>query len=340
MRFFLVKILGVFLLLTSGFSTTVTAHESQPGFIQLTQQDVNSSQALWEVLWRAPLYYGKSHPASLQFPSNWKLVKPTTTRRLVDSELHRYVISVDTDSFNGSVINLPGLETTSTDVLLRVVYIDGNSSTTIIKPAQARAVISGSQSAWQVAWDYGLLGTEHILSGIDHLLFVLALLLIVKGMRTLLFTVTAFTLAHSITLAAATLGWVWVPGPPVEAVIALSIIFLASEMVKVNRGQQSLTANYPWLVAFTFGLLHGFGFAGALSQVGLPQHEIPLALLMFNVGVEIGQLMFVVVMLVLIKALHKIRYKWPQWMYQLPAYSIGGMAGFWFVQRLSGFFIV
>ena len=164
-------------------------------------------------------------------------------------------------------------------------------------------------------------------------------MLIVNGTRTLLITVTSFTLAHSITLAAATLGWVWVPGPPVEAVIALSILFLASELLKVNRGQSSLTASYPWLVAFTFGLLNGFGFAGALSQVGLPQNEIPLALLMFNVGVELGQLTFIVVMFLLIKALRKIPYKWPQWAYQLPAYSIGSIAAFWFVDRVIGFFV-
>ena len=334
-----VAITAVILLLLAGFSSNVSAHESQPGFLQLTQQDANRHEAIWEVLWRAPTYYGKPHPASLQLPSNWKTVRPSTTRQLADSELHRYLVSVDAENIHGSVIRLPGLEATTTDVLLRVVYANGSSSTTIIKPAEPWVTIAGPRSAWRVAWDYTVLGVEHILSGIDHLLFVLALLLIVKGMRTLLMTVTSFTVAHSITLAAATLGWIWVPGPPVEAVIALSILFLASELVKVNRGQQSLTANYPWLVAFTFGLLHGFGFAGALSQVGLPQNEIPLALLMFNVGVELGQLLFVVVMLALIRVLHKIEFKWPQWACQLPAYSIGGMAAFWFVQRVSGFFV-
>lgn len=144
-------------------------------------------------------------------------------------------------------------------------------------------------------------------------------------------------MAHSITLAAATLGWVWVPGPPVEAVIALSILFLGSELVKINRGQQSLTARYPWLVAFTFGLLHGFGFAGALSQVGLPHNEIPLALLMFNVGVDLGQLMFVMLMLGIIVALGRLRVQWPAWSRQLPACAIGSMAALWFIQRVSGF---
>lgn len=323
------------LLLCVGPLSQAFAHESQPGLLQLTQQDTSR----FEVVWRAPIYYGKPHPASLQLPANWKTVGHPTTRQLSDSALHQRVVEIDTPSIHGSVIRLPGLEATITDVLVRVEFVDGTHFSTILKPDQPWVSIEGQRSAWQVAWDYTLLGIEHILSGIDHLLFVLALLLIVSGVRRLVWTVTSFTLAHSITLAAATLGWVWVPGPPVEAVIALSILFLASELVKINRGEQSLTARYPWLVAFTFGLLHGFGFAGALTQVGLPQNEIPLALLMFNVGVELGQLMFVMLMLGIIVALGRLRVQWPDWSRQLPAYAIGSMAGLWFVERVSGFFV-
>ncbi len=323
------------LLLCVGLLGQAFAHESQPGLLQLTQQDTSR----FELIWRAPIYYGKPHPASLQLPANWKTIGHPTIRQLADSALHTRVVEIDTPSIHGSVIHFPGLQATITDVLVRVEFIDGSKSSSIIKPDEPWVSIEGQRSAWQVAWDYTLLGIEHILSGIDHLLFVLALLLIVSGVRRLVFTVTSFTLAHSITLAAATLGWVWVPGPPVEAVIALSILFLASELVKINRGQQSLTARYPWLVAFTFGLLHGFGFAGALSQVGLPHNEIPLALLMFNVGVELGQLMFILIMLVLIRALHRIRYSWPQWVYKLPAYGIGSIAAFWLVERVSGFLV-
>jgi hydrogenase/urease accessory protein HupE len=188
-----------------------------------------------------------------------------------------------------------------------------------------------------VAGDYTVLGIDHILSGYDHLTFVLALLLLVNGWRRLLLTVTSFTLAHSITLAAATLGLFWLPGPPIEATIALSILFLASELIKVNRGHTSLTVRYPWIVAFVFGLLHGFGFAGALSEVGLPQSEIPVALLTFNVGVELGQLMFIAVILLCIEFLRRIRSDWPAWTRQLPAYGIGSMAAFWLIERLSGF---
>jgi hydrogenase/urease accessory protein HupE len=178
---------------------------------------------------------------------------------------------------------------------------------------------------------------DHILSGFDHLTFVLALLLIVSGARRLLITITSFTLAHSITLAAATLGVLWVPGAPVEATIALSILFLASELVKVNRGQPSLTASYPWIVAFVFGLLHGFGFAGALGDIGLPQNEIPLALLMFNIGVELGQLLFVAFILAIVMILNRLRREWPAWTRQIPAYGIGGIAAFWLIERIAGF---
>ena len=156
-------------------------------------------------------------------------------------------------------------------------------------------IVPEKETPAQIAWTYLVLGVEHILGGIDHLLFVLALLLLVKNKWLLLKTITAFTIAHSITLASAVLGFVQVPSAPVEAVIALSILFLASELAHGRHGKERLTERYPWVVAFTFGLLHGFGFAGALSAVGLPQNEIPLALFQFNVGVEIGQLMFVAV---------------------------------------------
>jgi hydrogenase/urease accessory protein HupE len=197
--------------------------------------------------------------------------------------------------------------------------------------------VVAQRSGWQVAGDYTLLGIDHILSGFDHLTFVLALLLLVSGAGRLLITVTSFTLAHSITLAAATLGVLWVPGAPVEAVIALSILFVAHELVLVNRGEASLTARNPWIVAFAFGLLHGFGFAGALGDIGLPQNEIALALLMFNVGVEIGQLMFISAALAVIWLLHRLRSEWPAWLRQVPAYGIGGIAAFWVIERVAGF---
>jgi hydrogenase/urease accessory protein HupE len=182
-----------------------------------------------------------------------------------------------------------------------------------------------------------VLGVEHILAGIDHLLFVLSLLLIVRGFKRIVATITAFTIAHSLTLAAATLGLVDIPGPPVEAAIALSIVFVASEVVRGSRGKPGLTAHAPWVVAFGFGLLHGFGFAGALAEVGLPQKAIPLALLTFNVGVEIGQLLFVVAMLAAGSVLSRLPLRMPQWGARVAPYAIGTVAMFWVAERVATF---
>ena len=181
------------------------------------------------------------------------------------------------------------------------------------------------------------MGTIHILEGVDHLLFVLALLLIVTGFGQLLKAVTAFTVAHSITLALATLGVVHVPAAPTEAIIALSILFLATEIVHKHNGQFSLTENYPWVIAFIFGLFHGLGFAGALSEIGVPQHEVPLALFMFNVGVEAGQLLFIAVVLSLIALLKRLPLTAPQGVWRLLPYSIGSVAAFWTIERVMSF---
>jgi hypothetical protein len=199
---------------------------------------------------------------------------------------------------------------------------------------------AGSGSIADAARRYLGLGIEHILLGVDHLLFVFALLLIVRGPWMLVKTITAFTLAHSITLALATLGVVHVPARPVDAAIALSIVFLAAEILHARQGRPGLTARKPWVVAFAFGLLHGLGFAAALTQLGLPQSEIPLALLFFNVGVEIGQLMFVGVFLALGWALRQLQVTWPRWSESVPAYAIGTIAAFWLIERTSGMFAI
>ena len=199
------------------------------------------------------------------------------------------------------------------------------------------AVMFFIMSTIQVSRQYLVLGIEHILGGIDHLLFVLGLLLIVRGFGLLLKTITAFTVAHSIILAMAALGFVNVPQAPVEAVIALSILFLATELTKQQKGNPGMTARYPWVVALSFGLLHGFGFAGALSEVGLPQTDIPFALLFFNVGVEVGQLMFVAAALCVIWILKRLPWGWPTWSLRVPAYTIGSLAAFWFIQRTLSF---
>jgi len=326
--------LKVFLLFFSAaLLAPVLAHELQPGALDIRQLTPDR----YEVLWRAPIYYSKPHPAVLQLPDGWKTVGEPTVRMLGDSHLHRRMIEVPDGLIRGATIRLAGLEATITDVFVTIAWLNGEEARAVIRPRQPWFTVEGQRSGWQVAGDYTMLGIDHILSGYDHLSFVLALLLLVNGWRRLLLTVTSFTLAHSITLGAATLGMFRLAGPPIEATIALSILFLASELIKVKRGHVSLTVRYPWIVAFVFGLLHGFGFAGALSEVGLPQNEIPVALLMFNVGVELGQLMFIAVILLFIEFLRRIRADWPEWNRQVPAYGIGGMAAFWLIERLSGF---
>ena len=245
------------------------------------------------------------------------------------------------DGLDGKAIVFSQLSETRIDVLARLVRLDGTVQLERILPMHPGFVGRPSPGPLEVVTTYTILGIEHILSGFDHLLFVLALVLLVEGTRRLLMTITAFTAAHSLTLAGATLGWVHVPGPPVEASIALSIVFVASEIVHRRQGRASVTQSYPWVVAFTFGLLHGFGFAGALAEVGLPQSSIPIALLFFNVGVEIGQLLFVAAVLAVIavgsRAVQRLRLSQPPWLWRAAPYAIGALASFWLVERIAAF---
>jgi hydrogenase/urease accessory protein HupE len=234
-------------------------------------------------------------------------------------------------------VRIEGKAAGVSDIIARVERLDGSSQVERLEVGASEFEVRASAGTGEIAWSYTVLGVEHILSGIDHLLFVFALLLVVRGAKRVIATITAFTIAHSITLVAATLGWVTVPGPPVEAIIALSIVFVAAEVVRGLEGRPGLTARAPWVVAFSFGLLHGFGFAGALAETGLPQTAIPVALLMFNVGVEIGQLMFVATILILAASSRKILTTHPVWSVPLAAYSIGTMAAFWTIERIFSF---
>jgi hydrogenase/urease accessory protein HupE len=248
---------------------------------------------------------------------------------------------------SGHAITIEGLSATSTDVLVRIETLAGAIQTERLSPTRIAFVVQATPGACEVTATYLRLGVEHILFGFDHLLFVLALVILVREWRRVAITVTAFTIAHSITLAAATLGIVNVPGPPVEATIALSIMLVSVEILNARAGRPSLTARLPWLVAFSFGLLHGFGFAGALAEVGLPQHAIPVALLFFNVGVEFGQLLFVAAVLSLIWSLRHIASQlWEanfvrQGFVRLDitiAYGIGVVAAYWLIERTTAFF--
>jgi len=235
-------------------------------------------------------------------------------------------------------IRIDGLENTMTDVLVRVVRQDGMTQMVRLTPGETAFEVAAETTNLDVIKVYTSLGIEHILLGVDHLLFVFALLLIVIGWRRLVGTITAFTLAHSITLFAATLGWVHVPQAPVEAVIALSILFLATEIIHNRQGRPGMAKRFPWLVAFIFGLLHGFGFAGALAEIGLPQQSIPLALLFFNVGVELGQLLFVAAVVSAGWVLRKlISEKILQGSEVAASYLIGSLSAYWVIERTYSF---
>jgi hydrogenase/urease accessory protein HupE len=305
------------------------AHESQPGLLELEQLTADR----YEVLWRAPIYYGRPHPARLVLPADWRAVSEPTVRQLPDSALHRQVVQVEGGTINGSVIRFAGLEATITDVYVRVSRLDGSEVSQVVRPTRPFAELRGERPWHESSGEYVTLGFNHILMGIDHLLFVLGLLIIVQGRRMLIKTITAFTVAHSITLAVATLGYATIPGPPLNAAIALSILFLGPEIVRTWRGQSSFTIRHPWVVAFAFGLLHGFGFANGLSTVGMPNAEIPLALLMFNIGVEIGQVAFVLVILLIRRALQVLQFRWPRWVDFTPGYAIGSLGAMWTIQR-------
>ena len=317
------------LMICMGVFSVVYAHESQPGTLELRQLSKNR----YEVIWRPPIYYGRPHPARLELPEDWKDVVEPTERMLPDSQLFLRIVTIGDRGVEGSVIRFPGLERTITDVFVRLNRLDGTTMTAVVRPSKPYAKLRGERTWYNTAGEYIGLGFYHILMGIDHLLFVLGLLIIVQGSRMLIKTITAFTVAHSITLAIATLGYASVPGPPLNAAIALSILFLGPEIVRVWRGESSFTIAHPWVVAFAFGLLHGFGFASGLSTVGMPMAEIPLALLMFNVGVELGQIVFVVLILLIYRSLRILAFRWPRWVEFVPGYTIGSLGAFWTIQR-------
>ena len=325
-------ILGLLLMLSwIAAWTNISAHESQPGMVELRQV----AKDRYEVTWRAPFYYGRPHPARLVLPDHWKDAVEPTGRVLPDSQVFRRVVTVGDQGLEGSVIRFPGLERTVTDVFVRLNRFDGTTMTTVASPAKPQAQLRGERVWYVAAGDYLGLGFHHILQGIDHLLFILGLLLIVRGRMLLLKTITAFTLAHSITLGIATLGYARVPLPPLNAAIALSILFLGPEIVRSWRGQTSLTIRSPWVVAFLFGLLHGFGFASGLSTTGMPKAELPLALLSFNVGVELGQLVFVFTALALVRSFKVLEVRWPRWVEALPGYAVGSLGAYWTIQRTA-----
>ena len=327
----------VFVLLLVGVLRPATADEFRPAYLQLTQVDAST----YDVLWKLPaLDEATTLRLRPEFPAGTQVLTPVHSGFANGTATQRWRIALD-GGLAGQAVRFPDLAQSRVDVLVRLVRLDGTTQLGRVLPLAPAFAFTASPGSLEVANTYTVLGIEHILMGVDHLLFVLALLILVQGTRRLIATITAFTLAHSLTLFAATLGWIHIPGPPVEAVIALSIVFVAGEIVHARQGRPGLTQRYPWIVAFTFGLLHGLGFAGALAEVGLPPLSIPLALLFFNVGVEIGQLIFIAAVLAVIGAGRRIGRSLsltpPGWLWRVPPYAIGGLASFWVVQRVAAF---
>ena len=315
----------------------VLADEFRPAYLQLRQVDATG----YEVLWKVPALDETTTLSVVPiFPASARALTPVHSSYAAGTAVQRWRVEVD-GGLADKAIAFSNLSAARIDVLVRLERADGSVQLGRVLPLDPRFVVTASPDAFEVVQTYTVLGIEHILTGFDHLLFVLALVILVKGVRRLIATITAFTVAHSLTLVAATLGWVHVPGPPVEAAIALSIMFVAAEIVHSRQGMNGLTERFPWIVAFTFGLLHGFGFASALSQVGLPQTAIPVALLFFNVGVEIGQLLFIAFVFAVIALARQVlrRFAMPQpaWTWRVPPYAIGSVAAFWAIQRIVAF---
>ncbi|GJM28436.1 MAG: membrane protein [Cyclobacteriaceae bacterium] len=322
------------LLLVGGWLLTTLpalSHEMRPAYLQITQIEEN----IYTIHWKIPRRGDMVIRLKPVFPDAGELHEASIPKSTSGAMLYTYQLQSD-QPLEGQSLYIDGLERTMVDVLVSVEYLNGEKSSLLLKPDDNQAILPGTTTKWHVVKTYSILGVEHIWFGIDHLLFVLALIIITKGLGKIIKTITAFTVAHSITLSLAVLGVVNFPGPPVEAVIALSIVFLAMEIVKNQQGQQTLTGKKPWLVAFTFGLLHGLGFAGALAEIGLPQTEIPLALAFFNIGVELGQIAFVLVVALLLSLL-AYKKTWPVVLKKIPAYGIGSISAFWLIERIAGF---
>ena len=327
-------LLSCLLLVLIAVPGTSLADEFRPATL-----DVNERDNEWvDITWKVPLVENAPVAATPVLPEFLKPIGPGSSREVLGAHIYNATFHSDGRVLNGSTLIIDGLAAIPMDVMVRVTLRDGTEHSAMLRSGNVSFTIPEQATRTELAISYWQMGTIHILEGFDHLLFLLTLLLIVNGIWPLLKTVTAFTIAHSLTLALATLDLVHIPPAPTEAVISLSIVLLAVEVVRKNQGEFTLSERFPWLVAFTFGLVHGLGFAGALSEIGVPQNEIPLTLLMFIVGVETGQVLFVVAVSLLLAGLHRIHNHSALTLARATPYAIGGLAAFWTIQRTIGSF--
>jgi hydrogenase/urease accessory protein HupE len=319
------------ILLSLFFAIAAFSHEVRPAYLELHQ----TSGETYDLLWKVP---GQGEDLRLglyvQLPESCSNLSRPRGAFAANAYTARWSVKC-AGGLSGGTIRIAGLSATLTDVLVRLERLDGTSQIARLNPSAPSFVVEAAPRALGVARTYLVLGIEHILTGVDHLLFVSGLLLLVSGFWRLVKTISAFTVSHSVTLSLATLGFVHVPPAPVEAVIALSILFVACEIVKGPQMPLNLAQRKPWLVAFVFGLLHGLGFAGGLSEAGLPPGHIPLALSLFSVGVEVGHFSFVGVILTGIAAIRRCNIAPPVWAWRVPPYAIGSVAAYWVIQRIA-----
>jgi hypothetical protein len=335
----MLRLLLLVALLAPFVAQRADAHALEPGFLEL--QALGGDE--WRVTWRKPQVNGGPMTIDAVLPAGCEPRRGPAPAFDGRAFLTGWIATCQ-GGLAGNEIRIEGLEATRTDVLVRYDLGDGQPPTATRLTATAPAfTVPEAQGTFAVFSSYFSLGVDHILKGIDHLLFVLMLILLIRDWRTLLGAVTAFTVAHSLSLAAASLSWIVVPALPVEAIVALSIAFLAAELLHPPGEEKRLAERFPWLVAFAFGLLHGLGFARALLEIGLPAGDVPLALLAFNLGVEAGQILFIAVVLALGAALSRL---YPSGRaafapgaagLRAVAYSAGTLAAFWVIERVAGF---
>jgi len=321
-------------LLLFWLSPNLKAHEMLPGYLEIKQ-----TQPLeYDVLWKLPTRQGNRLPMAPRFPEGCRLRGEIDSRVEQTAWVYRGGLRCD-PALEGQRVSIDGLMEVETDVLVRYLPIDPERLQTSLLTGDRPVmdIHTADASGGTGILFYLRLGVEHIIGGWDHLLFVLGLLLIVRDRWLLFKTVTAFTIAHSLTLLIATLRLVDIPSGFVETTVALSIFFLGPEIVRRLRGESSFTIRYPWLVAFGFGLLHGLAFAGDLSEMGLPREELVSALLLFNVGVEIGQVAFVAVILGLWWTMRSLRI--PMWVQYAPGYLVGAVGAFWTIDRIAALMV-
>lgn len=314
---------------------SASAHALDPGYLELA----SLGQERWRVTWRTPDVKGRPMPIEARLPENCSHEPPAEP--IFDGRAWTTAwVTTCPGGLNGGVIEIAGLDQTRTETLVRYELEPGRTQVYRLTPSETAFEVPENQGVLDIITSYVALGVTHILEGVDHLLFVFALVLLIPGRGRLFWAITAFTIAHSVTLAAATLGWLNIPSPPVEAVIALSIVFLAFELSQRPEERDPLTMRFPWAVSFTFGLIHGLGFAGALREIGLPEGDIPVALFAFNIGVELGQILFVAVVLAVGFAVQQaypaIKDRAGQ-LERVASYGIGSLAAFWVIDRIAGF---